>query len=69
MDIKQENDRNVEQPFEKEAVTYADPKLKRGRRPYQKPSFRFERVFETRALSCGKVSPNQSSCAMNFKNS
>ena len=27
-----------------------------SKKPYQKPSFRFERVFETMALSCGKLS-------------
>jgi hypothetical protein len=28
------------------------------KKPYEKPSFRFEKVFETSALSCGKT-PNQ----------
>jgi hypothetical protein len=36
---------------------------------YQKPAFRFERVFETRALSCGKVSITQGQCANNRKSS
>jgi hypothetical protein len=27
----------------------------KGKKKYQKPAFRFERVFETQALSCGKV--------------
>jgi hypothetical protein len=36
-----------------------------ARRPYQKPAFRFERVFETMALSCGKVSPTQGGCVHN----
>jgi len=40
-----------------------------GEKPYQKPQFRFEHVFETRALTCGKVSPNQSSCAHSRQNS
>jgi hypothetical protein len=39
------------------------------KRPYQKPEFRFERVFETRALTCGKVNPTQGSCTHNRKNS
>ena len=39
------------------------------KRPYQKPEFRFERVFETRALTCGKVQTTQASCAHNRKNS
>jgi hypothetical protein len=29
------------------------------RKPYRKPEFRFERVFETMALACGKISPSQ----------
>lgn len=29
----------------------------KGRKPYQKPAFRYERAFETSALSCGKVTP------------
>jgi hypothetical protein len=33
------------------------------RKPYEKPSFRYERVFVTSALSCGKTSPVSSSCS------
>lgn len=32
------------------------------RKPYQKPAVRFERVFETSALSCGKVQTTQRGC-------
>jgi hypothetical protein len=39
------------------------------RKPYEKPDFRFERVFETMALSCGKIGPTQSGCQSNRKNS
>lgn len=39
------------------------------RKPYQKPDFRFERVFETMALSCGKISPTEFQCRFNRKNS
>ena len=28
---------------------------KQTKKPYTKPAFRFERVFETQALSCGKL--------------
>ena len=28
-----------------------------GKRPYQKPSFAREQVFETMALACGKINP------------
>jgi hypothetical protein len=32
------------------------------KKAYQKPAFRYERVFETQALSCGKIAPTQSTC-------
>ncbi len=34
----------------------------KGKKLYQKPAFRYERVFETQALSCGKIAPTQSTC-------
>lgn len=34
-----------------------------ARKPYQKPSFRSEQVFETMALVCGKMATTQASCA------
>lgn len=34
-----------------------------NKKPYEKPSFRFEKVFVTTALSCGKVGTISSSCA------
>jgi len=33
-----------------------------GKKPYEKPAFRYERVFETMALTCGKVQSTQSGC-------
>ena len=36
---------------------------------YQKPAFRYERVFETLALSCGKINPSQGTCHHNRKTS
>ena len=39
------------------------------RKPYQKPAVRHEEVFETRALTCGKVHVTQGSCHNNRKNS
>jgi hypothetical protein len=38
-----------------------------GKRAYKKPSFRYERVFVTSALSCGKVNATEASCTMNRK--
>jgi hypothetical protein len=43
--------------------------LREGKKPYQKPEFRYERVFETMALSCGKVSPTEFQCRFNRKTS
>jgi hypothetical protein len=39
----------------------------RPKRPYQKPSVRFERVFEVQALTCGKVQTTESQCHSNRK--
>ena len=35
--------------------------------PYQKPAFRYERVFETMALACGKISTTQGECGLFVK--
>ncbi len=37
-----------------------------ARKPYEKPGFRFEQVFVTSALSCGKTA-TQSSCNLSTK--
>jgi len=37
------------------------------KKPYEKPGFRYERVFVTSALTCGKISSTQSSCNNNMK--
>jgi hypothetical protein len=37
------------------------------KKAYQPPSFRFERVFEVSALSCGKIDATQASCHHNRK--
>lgn len=50
-------------PQDKERLD-ADPK-----KAYVKPSFQHERVFETMALACGKVSATQGQCRTNRKNS
>ena len=39
------------------------------KKPYQKPAFRYERTFETMALSCGKVSSTQLQCKLVTKSS
>jgi hypothetical protein len=42
---------------------------KQGKKPYEKPAFRYERVFETMALNCGKISATQAQCRFNRKTS
>lgn len=37
------------------------------KKPYLKPAFRFEQVFVTTALNCGKVDPTQTLCKLNPK--
>jgi hypothetical protein len=39
------------------------------KKPYVKPMVRHERVFETMALTCGKVQTTQSGCHHNRKTS
>lgn len=46
--------------------TEAEPPV-RSRKPYVKPAFRFDRVFETTALACGKVTATQGQCKANKK--
>jgi hypothetical protein len=43
------------------------PSQSKAKKPYHKPEFRFERAFETLALSCGKISPTQRTCKHNRK--
>jgi hypothetical protein len=33
-----------------------------GKKAYKKPEFRFEKVFETMALACGKIAITQQNC-------
>jgi hypothetical protein len=39
------------------------------KKPYRKPGFLCGRVFETTALSCGKIHSTQGQCHFNRKNS
>jgi hypothetical protein len=43
------------------------PRETAKKKPYRKPEFRYERVFETMALACGKVHPTQAQCRFNRK--
>lgn len=64
MELKREKDGA---PSAVSAAAPTESRPTRGRKPYQKPAFRFERVFETMALSCGKVDPTQKHCHYNRK--
>lgn len=53
----------------KQSQTETQSHSARGRKPYVKPAYQREKVFETMALSCGKVQSTQGSCHQNRKNS
>jgi hypothetical protein len=40
-----------------------------AKKPYVKPAFRHEQVFETMALACGKKNSTQAQCRTSRKNS
>jgi hypothetical protein len=64
--LGQGNDRESAQ---KDAGAQSESEPTRSRKPYQKPAFRYERVFETMALACGKMNATQSHCRFNRKTS
>jgi hypothetical protein len=39
------------------------------KKPYQKPAFTREQVFETMALACGKINPTSGACKSVRRNS
>jgi hypothetical protein len=43
--------------------SFSDDTAATAKKPYEKPSFRFEQVFVTTALSCGKTTTTQAQCA------
>ncbi len=49
-----------------EPAAEARPKV---RKPYERPAFAREQLFETMALSCGKVNPTSGQCRAFRKNS
>jgi len=44
-------------------------KVESGKKPYTKPEVKFERVFETMALSCGKIDSTSFQCRSNRQSS
>jgi len=45
------------------------PRTPVTKKPYEKPAFRYEKVFVTTALSCGKVGSESLACTHNPKSS
>jgi hypothetical protein len=66
MEVKGEK---AEEPRFEEATSRAEPEPKRIRKPYQRPAFRAERIFETMALACGKTNPTTGHCRFIRKSS
>jgi hypothetical protein len=52
-----------------EEIEEAPAATGKARKVYERPAFQHERVFETMALACGKLSPTQFQCRFNRKNS
>ena len=51
-----------------EKMGAASEQEQKTKKPYSKPVFRFERVFETSAMACGKT-VNMANCAHAVKSS
>ena len=49
--------------------TENQPRQARTGKPYIKPAFEREKVFETQAMICGKIQTTMASCHQNRKNS
>jgi hypothetical protein len=54
-------------PMNDSSFSPDNPPAPAVKKPYEKPSFRFEQVFVTSALTCGKVTVSQSGCGLNTK--
>ena len=59
----------MSQSEERNRVTTGVEARRPAKKPYQKPAVRYERVFETRALVCGKVQSTQAQCRYNRRTS
>jgi hypothetical protein len=62
--------------FEERSVIHAEASpapqtagARQEKKPYTKPTYRYEQVFETMALACGKISPTQFQCRFHRHNS
>ena len=59
----------AEEPRAEEVSARLESEPQPARKPYEKPAFRTERIFETMALACGKISQTQGHCRFNRKSS
>lgn len=66
MEVREEK---PEEPRAEEETPRLEPGAPQRRKPYQKPAFRCEHIFETMALACGKISATQGHCRFNRKSS
>jgi hypothetical protein len=66
MDVSRSKD---PEPREEAKASREGSEPQRSRKPYEKPAFRCERIFETMALACGKISQTQGHCRFNRKSS
>jgi hypothetical protein len=60
---------NTNSTDQKQRLTTSSNPKRAARKPYVKPEVRHERVFETMALSCGKVQTTEHQCHFNRKTS
>jgi hypothetical protein len=47
--------------------SHDNPRTPVTRQPYEKPSFRYEKVFVTTALACSKIGTSSLACASSSK--
>lgn len=57
----------MNQSNEADRIQNGAPGERPAKKPYHKPEVRYEKVFETQALTCGKVQSTQASCHSNRK--
>jgi hypothetical protein len=60
---------NTNSTGQKQRLASTDDANRKTKKPYVKPEVRHERVFETMALTCGKVQTTEHSCHGNRKTS
>ena len=60
--------KSPDRPSDDSARATPEPTI-RARKPYEKPSFAREQLFETMALACGKTNPVIGACKAVKKNS